>query len=1024
MNHLASLPASLSLTTQRLKALASCLLSLVFALMLFTQAYAQEIPPQAEIISENQQSINQAITLTTKQQVQRLQKSATPPVLQSELLADPAFLYNKPLDQLSFSDLGQLNDSHWQSMPKNQVFLPDNAHSFIKITLSNRQDILDEHFLELASNQIESAELYLFDTERQHIQQLYAASGNNHRFNNRPVNYRHIVYPITLEAKQTLTLLLKVSHHFQSKLKLTAWDETGFVHKLNHELIFFGMIYGALLMIVLYNLFVYLSLKEKNHLLFFFFGTFSGIFISIYEGHFAQFVAADLDWSKSLLFSIIAALMCFSFSFFNVYFLDIEKYSPISHKLLLFTGPLCATFLILLGLGTDHLIFSNASLLIILALYSFASWTGLRIWHKGITSAGFFALAMFVCSLGLLLEYLSKLAFVQLPSPAFSYATIGYTAMIMVFASALADKMRLLQKEKLDASIKLVKMTEEKAQSNLEIYKSKLSEVQLEKEAQSAKLQLQAKSEFLSLMSHEIRTPMNSLIGISDLLKDTELNEKQQSYVGSITNASNALLNVINDVLDFSQFETGKMELDSRLFNLEKVIDDCVNIFALSNNDQKLDLISYCAPNTPTQLKGDAEKIKQVCLNFLNLAAQNKHIHSIDFQVHPTGKETVNSIELAFVFDIKGCDLDFDFFKQWQHTNFNTTKNEIGLTLSVSQQLIELMNGVISITDKSVIHEDKINDEHTKETPEDTEETSVSSDPRNKEQHFQLEFTARLLFPHSDESLQIEDRKALLKDRRLLICHPNPRLSSTIEALAQSWGMRCTVTNNAKSAGERLLHDKKTYQLLLVDNSLLTPELQFSVRQSNTEHNYTTSVALITEQHSSVTKDEMKRRGVRSLFNLPFTTSALYQTLLSSLGIESDDDEAQDNNISILIAEDNAVNLLVIEGLLKKQGLSPVSCVNGLEAIELASKAPGFDLIFMDCEMPEKDGFAATSAIRQEQNLIEGGKRSTIIGLSAHASSESRNHAKASGMDDFLTKPINPEDIEQIINKMHQQQNN
>ena len=920
------------------------------------------------------------------------------PILSSEHLVSSE-LDNAQLDALSFAELGKLNDGNWVKMRDNQVYLSsDHQHSIIKITISNEQQIDDEHFLELASKHIESASLYHFDTNRQSIVKLYQDSGNNHRFSNHPINYRHIVYPIPIEAKQSTTLLLYISHHYPMRLKLTAWNESGFVNKLNRELIFFGMIYGSLLMIVIYNLFVYLSLKEKNHLLFFIFGSLAGLFISLHEGHLSQFVAPDSDWNKGIVFSFVSALMCFSFSFFSSYFLDIEKHSSITHQIILATGSICSVFLVLLGFSEDQLIFSNISLLIILSLYSVSIWAGLKIWHKGITSAGFFSLAIFFSSLGLFLEYLSQLSITQLLSPSFSYATAGYTAMIFVFAYALADKMRLLQQEKLDTSLKLVKLSEEKAQSNIEIYKSKLSEIQSEKEAQAAKHQLEAKSEFLTFISHEIRTPMNTLMGSSELLKDTELNSKQLAYANSIVLSSNALLNVINDVLDFSQFESGKMELDSRLFNLEKVIDECVNIFALSSNESQLNLIAYVSPSTPIQLKGDAEKIKQVCLNLLNQVALQNNIEDLNLNIKPTGKETVNSLELVFDVSFSGHDLDLALFESWQQTNDLIDNNDLGLTLSVSQQLIELMNGELLVKHEAIQSDD--------------ETQNISQ--------VNIAFTARLLRPHSTESLNLEDRQTLLKDRRILICHSDTKLMGVIEELTQSWGMKCITVSTPKEAGERLLHDNKPYQLLLIHQTLLTPELQLSLRQANLEHNYSTAISLITPAQFSMTKDEMKRKGIRCLFNLPFTTSQLYHTISTSMGIEASQEDNDHSDISILVAEDNALNLMVIEGILSKQGLTPVSCVNGKEAIHLASKTPGFDLIFMDCEMPEIDGYNATRAIRQEEATDDNALPAAIIGLSAHATSASRIQAKEAGMDDFLTKPIKPEDIEQIILQIQQ----
>ena len=925
--------------------------------------------------------------------------------LSIQQLKQAEFLDNKALDQLSFTDLARLDNADWQAIPGNLVFLNSDSHfSYLKVTLSNTSPHISEYFLELASNTLDGASAYLFDTNSQTIRPYFQQAGNAYRFNDRPINYRHIVYPMPIDEGQSLTLLIKLEHRFDSKLALNSWSETGFVNKLNRELIFFGMIYGTLLMIIIYNLFIYLRLREKNHLLFFMFGGLSGLFISLHEGHFAQFIAADADWSKSLLLGFICAFMSFSFTFFANYFLDLEKHSLFLYRGLLIAGSACAAFFILLGFSEQNLIFSNLSLIIILALYSAAIWAGIRIWHRGITSAGFFSLAMFLSSFGLFLEYASQLQFTNYLPATFSFSTLGYTAMLFVFAFALADKMRLLQQDKLDASLKLIKLTEEKAQNSLEIYKSRLSEVELEKEKQAAKLQLQAKSEFLSLVSHEIRTPMNSLMGMSELLRDTELSEKQSSYVDSISHSSNALLNVINDILDFSQFESGKMELESRLFNLEKTIDECVNIFSLLNTQQDINFIAAVSPDTPIQLKGDAEKIKQICLSLLNQTL-NQTVETIHLSIKPTGKHSVNSTEIGFTIDVFGPHVEHAFFTEWL-SDLNQ-QSDILLALSVSKQLIELMNGELTI-EQCDIANPEVGD----------------SEDKDQDTHFtRIMFTTRLLLPHSNEGLQTIDRKALLKDRKLLICHSDKMLSDTLLQLSNAWGMRSISTNDPATLSEILSAEAKPFHLAFIEHGLYSKELQAVFRQADKQHDHSTAITLVASKNFSMAKQEMADQGIRNIFNLPFTTGLFYQSILTNLGIESQQTIIQTEQLRVLIAEDNAVNLMVLEGILKKQGVSAVSCVNGQQAIDAYKHTtPDIDLIFMDCEMPELDGFQACMAIRQFESQFEDRLPCTVIGLSAHTSADAKMKAKSSGMDDFLSKPIKPEDIEQIIFQQLQQQ--
>ena len=905
-------------------------------------------------------------------------------------------VYSLKTSATSITDVQQYTLNEWKKAQASTVYLsPHEGNSWVLIALTNSNEKDVSRLLELANPKIPSVTVYNLETfnDKNVAKMLFPELGLDTSFSSRPIKYRNLIYPVELDANSTQFLLLNFKHTYSFKLNTRIWTKTAFQNHTSQELVFFGMIYGALFMIAMYNFFIYLSLREKSHLLFVLFGTFTGLFVSMQEGHFSQFVVPDSLWPKDIFFAIVSALMSFCFTFFCIYFLDIERWSNLLFRFMLVVGSAASLTLIFLGISPETMIFSHYVLSIIILLYAAAIGVGLFVWHNGVSTAGFFSLAIFLCNLGLFVDFAMGLTFVPDASNTYSYSSIGNAAMIMVFAFALADKMRVLQEEKLSASMKLVKMTEEKAQSNLEVYKTKLHEVELEQEASKAKIESRAKSEFLATMSHEIRTPMNGVLGMTELLSDTELDKHQRHHVDTITNSAKALLNVINDLLDYSKLQSGKMELDAKVFNLEKVIDDCISIFALRASESKINFIGQLSPETGLQYKGDADKIRQIILNLLANAFNLPSCGDIRLNAFATSKNTVNSVEIRFEIKRDGIVISEEdrtsLFAPF-HENGNKRKThsqELGLT--VSRELVELMQGDIGV---------------------DTDEENTT-----------LWFTIRLLLPHSDERLDLPDRTKILGGRRLLICDDNQTFIDSIIETTEAWGMEATYVNTAKDVSEKLLHDDNAYQILMIAEECLTPEVQFSVRQSNVDHNFTTSIIMVTKSRFAISKEDMKKRGIQYLLETPYTTSFLYKSLLKSMGISSNThkEHVHQKDLSILIAEDNNVNQMVIDGLLKKFDFTPVLAANGVEATDAyQNHEKPFDLIFMDCEMPELDGYEATSAIRHIEEETE--HKSVIIGLSAHTTPEYKDKAMTAGMDDFIVKPVNSEDIETIIQKVNE----
>ena len=886
----------------------------------------------------------------------------------------------------------KLSGTHWQQLADGPVYLkPHNGESWVRLEISLNDMLARKLLVRLTNGEIPSARAWLVNRNGS-AQPLYGSIGLNQPFNDRPVSYRHLVYPVFVSStSEPQTLILRLEHFFSLKLNPEVYSEERFLHQTSREMIFFGMMYGAIAIIIIYNLFMYWSLREKSQLLYLLFGSLAGLFISMQEGHFYQFIGTGHLWPKETFYALVTALMCFSFTFFVAYFLDLQRRSTWMMRLLLSIGSVTALFLILLGINKQPVILSHYTLLIIIMLYFTGIAAALFVWYRHVSAAGFFTLAIFLGAAGMLLEFSAHLPFTPWAQSNYGFSSLGNAAMILIFAFALADKMRARQLEKLQSSIKMIKATEDRAHSDLALYKNKLQELQKENASNAAKIENRARSEFLATMSHEIRTPMNSVLGITELLEDTELDKKQRHYVNAINNAAKALLNVINDLLDYSRMQSGQMALDTRVLNLEKIIDDCVNIFSLRASEAKTSLIGLVDPSMPVQYKGDPDKLRQIILNLLSNAFNFSSHGDIAVHVLPTGRNTVNSMELRCEIRINGIALT-DSDKKALFDPFTGSRqhgHELGLT--VSRQLVELMQGEIGV---------------------DTDEEHASTT---------LWFTCRLILPRKNELLPLPDRSKLLSGRRMLICDSNPDFVEAIRTLTESWGMQVHAVSSSTAAGKCLLEDPEAYQVLMIGEEHLTPEVHLAIRQSNVDHNFITSIIVTTRTRFALSTEEMKKQGIQFILEKPYTTRQLYKALLHSMGIENRNIGQHKlpppKALDVMIAEDNNINMMVIDGLLQKQQLHPVTARNGKQAVELFMQ-PGrhFDVIFMDCEMPEMDGYDATRAIREaEQN---SDRHVVIIGLSAHAGDEHKQQALDAGMDDFIVKPVNRDYIENLVNSI------
>lgn len=865
---------------------------------------------------------------------------------------------------------------------------------WLTVELQNSSNQATTMVIEVKSPSLGIVDLYQSTTDG--VSVVYNDVGLESPYNTRPSNHRNIVDRLTFPANSTTTLIWRIESKPLVQFKATAWQpEYFFSHDQDGQLLY-GMLYGVLLVMTLYNLFLFVSTREKSYYYYVLYVVTAGYMLAADEGHLYQYVLSDTVWSKMAIYAIAYAANMIMFAQFCIHFLNLKKLSPRLTLLIRYSAVTSALCLIAIAATSNTLLiyFALASVSLV---YISALVAGIRVRVAGVISAGNFVIAIMILVFSLIATNMASLGLISSSAATDSFSAIGITLMLIFFSLALADRINQLQKENIDANNGISKANEEKLRVNAELVKSQMARIQLEQQAAQAKAESRAKSDFLATMSHEIRTPMNNVLEMAESLKLTQLDSNQHRHVKTIEQSGHALLGVINDLQDYAKIEAGQMDLEISSFNLETLIDDCVSTFALNACEKNINFIADIAPDLHPVLRGDTTKLRQIILNLLSNAFKFTEYGDIVLRVHQTEKTAINCIELHFEIQDSGIGLTdeeqqrlFSPFQQAESSTYGRFGGS-GLGLAISKQLAELMDGSIGVNSE-----------------------------RGHGANFW--FTARLLVDEQPDTDLLRQKSPRLAERRVLLVDVNPCSADIIQRMLTSWQMLVTCVDSMPSAIELVTNATQTFDIILSDYQLGDHNgIELAETLAKLDNNRPVCFVLMAISRQLSNQDELTDAGIEIILEKPITTALLHdvvvqaitdphQTAINQLNKQSCGDN---NELKVLIVEDNQANQMVLKGMLTKINIQPDIADDGLKAVERFD-LQHYDLILMDCEMPEMDGYEATKQIRAKEKLFNR-PRSMVVAVSAHARSDHKNKAIQVGMDDYMTKPITQGELLKII---------